>query len=115
MNGISPQLQNQITQFQQAQQQLQALAGQRTQYDTQKREMESSLEELGKSSGAVYKWAGTILVKVEDVEGLKAELQESIELMEVRISSLARQESSLKERLQSLQESINAAMGRSQE
>ena len=46
-----------------------------------------------------------------DKEALKGELEESVEMMDVRISSLERQESSLKERYQSLQETINAAMG----
>ncbi|MBR6203990.1 MAG: prefoldin subunit beta [Candidatus Methanomethylophilaceae archaeon] len=115
MNGISPQLQNQITQFQQVQQQLQAVSSQRTQMDTQKREMERTLEELGRSTGAVYKSAGTLMIKVDDVEALKAELQESIELMDVRIGSLSRQESSLKERFLSLQSAINAAMGKGQQ
>ena len=43
MNGISPQLQNQITQFQQVQQQLQAVTTQKMQYDAQKRELSRTL------------------------------------------------------------------------
>ncbi len=115
MNGISPQLQNQITQFQQVQQQLQAVSSQKAQMDSQKRELERTLEELNKSTGAVYKSAGTLMIKVDDVEALKMDIQESIELMDVRIGSLARQESGLKERFQTLQEAINMAMGRGQQ
>lgn len=111
MNGISPQLQNQITQFQQVQQQLQAVTTQKMQYDAQKRELARTLEELTASTGAVYKSSGSLLIKVEDKEALKGELEESVEMMDVRISSLERQESSLKERYQSLQETINTAMG----
>ena len=115
MNGISPQLQNQITQFQQVQQQLQAVSSQQAQMDSQKRELERTLEELNKSTGAVYKSAGSLMIKVDDVEALKMDIQESIELMDVRIGSLSRQESGLKERFQTLQESINEAMGRGQQ
>ena len=111
MNGISPQLQNQITQFQQVQQQLQAVTTQKMQYDAQKRELARTLEERTASTGAVYKSSGSLLIKVEDKEALKGALEESVEMMDVRISSLERQESSLKERYQSLQETINAAMG----
>ncbi len=114
MNGISPQLQNQIAQFQQVQQQLQAVSSQKAQMDSQKREMERTLEELDKSTGAVYRSVGTLMIKVDDTQALRSELEESIELMDVRIGSLARQESGLKDRFQSLQESINAAMGRTQ-
>ena len=71
MNGISPQLQNQITQFQQVQQQLQAVTTQKMQYDAQKRELARTLEELTASTGAVYKSSGSLLIKVEDKEALK--------------------------------------------
>lgn len=111
MNGISPQLQNQITQFQQVQQQLQAVTTQKMQYDAQKRELSRTLEDLGASTGAVYKSSGSLLIKVDDKDALKGELEESIEMMDVRINSLERQENSLKERFQVLQETINTAMG----
>jgi prefoldin beta subunit len=115
MNGISPQLQNQITQFQQVQQQLQAVSGQKAQMETQKREIERTLEELSRSTGAVYKASGSLMIKVDDVAALKADLEESVELMDVRIGSLSRQETGLRERYQVLQESINSAMGRNQD
>lgn len=111
MNGISPQLQNQITQFQQVQQQLQAVSSQRMQMDAQKRELARTLEELTKSTGAVYKTCGTLMIKVDDKDAMKSEIEESIEMMDVRIGSLERQENSLKEKYQVLQETINAAMG----
>lgn len=111
MNGISPQLQNQIAQYQQVQQQLQAVSSQRVQYDTQRREMTRTLEELNAATGDVYKSAGSLLIKVEDRDALKADLEESIETMGVRISGLERQEKSLQERYRSLADTINAAMG----
>lgn len=111
MNGISPQLQNQITQFQQVQQQLQAITTQKVQMDAQRRELVRTREELEKSTGTVYRTAGSLLIKVDDVDALKAELDDSIEMMEVRISSLERQETSLKEKYTVLQQTISAAMG----
>ncbi len=111
MNGISPQLQNQIAQFQQVQQQLQAISSQKVQMDAQRRELVRTREELEKSTGDVYRTAGSLLIKVDDVPALKAELDESIEMMEVRISSLERQETSLKEKYTVLQQTISVAMG----
>lgn len=111
MNNISPQLQNQIAQFQQVQQQLQATSSQKIQMDTQRREVQRTLDELNKSTGAVYRNAGSLLIAVDDREALKAELEESLELMAVRIGSLERQEASLRERFTTLQETINSAMG----
>ncbi len=111
MNGISPQLQNQITQYQQAQQQLQAVTTQKLQMEAQKREMTRTSEELAKSSGDVYKNVGSLLVKVDDRKALEADLAESLETLEIRIKGLDRQEKSLRERYESLHEAINKAMG----
>lgn len=111
MNGISPQLQNQITQFQQIQQQLQAVTTQKMQMEAQKREMVKTSEELGKSTGDVFKNVGSLLVKVDDKEALKADIDESIETMGIRINGLDKQEKSLRERYESLQNTINSALG----
>ena len=46
MNSISPQLQNQIAQFQQLQQQLQAVTSQKIQMEAQVKEIERTMEEL---------------------------------------------------------------------
>ena len=100
-----------IIKGQQVQQQLQAVSTQKMQYDAQKREMARTLEELNSASGDVYKSAGSLLIKVEDKEKLKGELEESIETMEVRISSMDRQEKSLQEKFKILSDAINAAMG----
>lgn len=111
MNGISPQLQNQITQFQQAQQQLQNVTTQRIQMDAQKKEIERTLEELSKSDGDVYRNVGVILVKVTDREALVEELEDSKETIDIRIRSFERQEEGLRGKVKQLQDSINAAMG----
>jgi len=111
MNEISPQLQNQIAQFQQVQQQLQNVTTQRIQMDAQRKEMERTVAELDKASGDVYRSVGSLLVKVDDKAAVKAEITESMETVEVRIKSLERQEKQLREKFQSLQETLNKAMG----
>ncbi len=111
MNSISPQLQNQIAQYQQVQQQLQAVSAQRSQMDAQKREIVRTLDELNASTGDVYKSAGSLLIKVEDKEALKAQLEESVETIGIRITGLERQEKSLQDKFKVLADSINAAMG----
>lgn len=111
MNGMSPQLQNQITQFQQVQQQLQTTTTQKVQMQSQQKEMQRTVEELNKATGDVYKTAGALLIKVDDKDALKADLEESLETLEIRIRGLERQEQSLRERFEVLQETINRAMG----
>ncbi len=111
MNNLSPQLQNQIAQFQQVQQQLQAVSTQKMQMDAQMKEMERTVEELGKAKGDVYKSVGSLLMKADDKDALTTELKDSMETYDVRIKALERQEKTLREKFQSLQETINKAMG----
>lgn len=113
MDEISPQLQNQIAQFQQLQQQLQTVSAQKMQMDAQARELKRTLDELGKSDddAPVYKSVGSLLIKTSDRPALKAEMEESMETMDIRVKALDRQEKSLREKLQTLQESLNRAMG----
>lgn len=111
MNNVSPQLQNQISQFNQLQQQLQQVASQKLQMNAQVKEIERTIAELDKSTGDVYKNVGSLLVKVDDKAAVKAELEDSKETLEVRIKSVERQETGLREKYNSLQETINKAMG----
>ena len=112
MNSISPQLQNQIAQFQQLQQQLQAVTSQKIQMEAQMKEIERTIEELDKATGDVYKNVESLMIKVNDKEPVKMELEESKETLEVRIKSMERQEKNLREKYTEMQNTINAAMGK---
>ncbi len=113
MKEISPQLQNQIAQYHQLQQQLQLLAQQRLQLEAKLREIEGTLEELGKITGEtqVYKSIGMLLVRQDDRESLKKELDDHKETLTVRVKSIQKQEKSLSERYEQLGEKIQAALG----
>jgi prefoldin beta subunit len=79
--------------------------------EAQKRELERTSEELSKSKGDVYRNVGSLLVKVDNKDELKAEIEESLETTDIRVKGLERQEKSLREKYESLQETINKAMG----
>lgn len=111
MNGISPQLQNQITQYQQLQQQLQTATAQRIQMESQMKELQRTVEELKKATGDVYRNVGTLLIKVDDKETLAADMEESLETMEIRVRGFKNQEDSLRQKAEALSNSINTAMG----
>ena len=113
MKEISPQLQNQIAQYQQLQNQLQVLGSQRVQLEAKLREIESTLEELNKISDAtpIYKSIGMLLVRQDDREALKKELEEHKETLTIRVKSLQKQEKSLSERYEGLATKIQAALG----
>jgi len=111
MEELSPQLRHQLAQFQQAQQQAQALMTQRQQLELLLRETERALEELDKlQEGApVYKSVGTILVKSEREE-LKKSLNEQKETLDLRIKTLGRQEERVVQRLREMREKLEVAL-----
>lgn len=112
MKEISPQMQNQIAQYQQLQQQLQVLASQRIQLESKLREIDSSLEELGRAAPEtiIYKSIGTLLVKSDDHDALKKELEEHKETVSIRVKAIQKQEKSLGERFEQLQQKISDAL-----
>ena len=118
---IPPWLQEQIAKLQQTQQNLQMTVSQKQQLEFEKIETEKSLEELKKVSDddAVFKFAGTILVK-SNKQTLLEDLEEKKELIKTRTTVLAKQEdrlkTSLKEQESKIQEMIKnpSAMGTKQ-
>jgi prefoldin beta subunit len=112
MRELPPQVQNQLAQFQQLQQQLQVLASQRLQLEAKLREVTGTIEELGKvgPETPVYRSTGALLVRVEDREGLKKELEEQKETLEIRVNTIKKQEKSLGERYEDLQAKLSQAL-----
>ena len=108
---IPPWLQEQIAKLQQTQQNLQMTVSQKQQLEFENIETEKSLEELKKVSDgdAVFKFAGTILVK-SNKQTLLEDLEEKKELIKTRTTVLAKQEdklkTSLKEQESKIQEMI---------
>ncbi len=111
MEKLSPQLRHQLAQFQQAQQQAQALMTQKQQLELLMRETERALEELDKiqEGAAVYKSVGTILVKSEREE-LKKSLSGQKETLDLRIKTLGRQEERVVQRLREMREKLEGAL-----
>ena len=118
---IPPWLQEQIAKLQQTQQNLQMTVSQKQQLEFENIETEKSLEELKKVSDddAVFKFAGTIMVK-SNKQTLLEDLEEKKELIKTRTTVLAKQEdrlkTSLKEQESKIQEMIKnpSAMGAKQ-
>lgn len=113
MDEISPQLQNQIVQYQQAQQQLQAVATQRAQIEAQLRGLEESTQAVADADkdAPIYRMVGGVLIRAKDRKALLEELKDRKETMEVRLRALEKQEKHLKERFMSLHEQITKVLG----
>jgi len=113
MNEISPKLQNQIAQFQQLQQQLQSVLSQKFRLEAQLREAQMTVDELGKSPDKViiYKSVGSLLIRASDKSSVLKEVEEDKETLEIRIKTMDRQEKSLREKYQVMQDQLSKALG----
>jgi len=113
MDEVSPKIQNQLAQFQQLQQQLQAILGQKYQTEAQLKEMERTIEELDKTADDVpiYKSVGSLLIKAKDKATILKEIEDDKESLGVRVKTLDRQEKYMRERYQSLQDHLSKALG----
>lgn len=110
---VSEELQARIAHFQQLQQQVQYVAAQRIQMTAQMKETERAIEELGKQKEdrVVFRSIGNLLVKVEDIAGLKKELEDQKEALEIRIKTMERQEKHMREQYQQMQTSLEKELG----
>ncbi len=108
---MPPWLQEQLMKLQQSQQSLQSIMTQKQHLDIEKAETEKALEELRKvaDGDAVYKQAGTVLIKSKKQE-LIDELEERIEMTKTRSTVLEKQEIRLKETLKEQETKITEMM-----
>lgn len=113
MREISPQLQNQINQFRQLQQQMQVVTSQRVQLETRLKEVEVTLEELEKAGDDVpiYKSVGSLLLRAEGKEEVRKELEDRKETLAIRVKTLEKQEKTMAERYERMQQQISQALG----
>jgi prefoldin beta subunit len=111
MEELPPQLRHQIAQFQQVQQQAQALTAQKQQLELTLHETERALEELGKleEGATVYKSVGNILIKAGR-DDVKKELTERKETLDLRIKTIERQEGRIIERLREMRDKLQEAL-----
>ena len=85
-------------------QSLQSFLGQKQQFQIQLVEIESALNELENTEKA-YKIVGSIMVEADKNE-LKADLQSKKEMLELRIKTMERQETQVREKASELQSEI---------
>lgn len=113
MNEISPKLQNQIAQFQQLQQQLQSVLQQKFRMEAQLREVQMTIDELGKSGedAVIYRNVGSLLIKASDKASVLKEVEDDKETLEIRVKALDRQEKAMRDRYNSMQEQLSKALG----
>lgn len=93
-----------IGQLQLFEQSLQNLLAQKQTFQAQTVETESALEELGKSD-TCYKIVGNIMVRKKK-EDLETDLKSRKEMMDLRLSSIEKQENQIKKKASELQAEV---------
>ena len=108
---IPENIQQQLNQFQQLQQQAQAVTMQVQNVEIQIQETKKALDELKKTdeNTEVFKQAGTLLIKVDYADAL-AEMEDKLETLELRKTTMARQEERVMKKLEEMQTTIQNAM-----
>ncbi len=108
---IPQNIQEQLNQFQQVQQQAQAIAMQKQTIEVQINEAKKALSELSKVADDqdVFKTAGPLLIKSTKKDA-EAQLNDSIETYEIRQKSVEKQEKRITGKLEELQANLQSAM-----
>ncbi|MDI9394011.1 MAG: prefoldin subunit beta [Euryarchaeota archaeon] len=109
---LPPQIQNQIAQLQQVQQQVQALAMQKSQIEAMQKESKMALDELDRlaDDAVIYRNVGELVIKTSKEEAV-SKLKDREETLSLRHQSISRQEERLTTRFKQLQEQIQQALG----
>ena len=105
-------LQSKVMQFQQLQEQLETITGTRAQMEHQFHEIENAYEEVEKldEKTAIYKPAGSLMVKAKNKLDVLKELLEKKETLQIRVESFRKQEKSAQEMLQQLSQQIQEGL-----
>jgi prefoldin beta subunit len=109
---VSPQLQDQINRLQQARAQLQMITQQRQQVEIQIKETEEALKEIEAATDKtpIYKSIGTLLIKTKGKSDIKKELTTTKESLELRKTTLEKQEGRSREKLTELQSKVESSL-----
>jgi prefoldin beta subunit len=109
---ISPQLQDQINRLQQVRTQLQMITQQRQQVELQLKETEEALKEIDavNEKTPIYKSIGSLLIKTKGKSDIKKELTSTKESLELRKTTLEKQEGRSREKLTELQSKVESSL-----
>lgn len=107
--NLGPYIQNQIQEADKLQKQLESLLNQQYQLEIKLRENKKTIEYLSnnKQDTEIFRAVGTILTKVNDVESLKKEIEEDVELTEMRLTNIKKQVDQINEKLKEISDELN--------
>jgi|TARA_B100001971_G_C17690507_1_gene286782 prefoldin beta subunit len=104
MAEMNKETEQKINQLQLFEQSMQTILSQKQQFQMQLVEVESALNELGKTDEA-YKIVGNIMV-ASDKKDLIADLKSKKEIVDLRLKTLEKQENQIREKAEKLQSEV---------
>jgi prefoldin beta subunit len=110
MNNVDKETKNKIPKLQILEQRLNSLLLQKQTFQTQLLEIENALGEI-ESSSETYKIVGNIMISMEKDE-LKDELSSKKGLFDVKLNSIEKEETKLREEANELQKEVLSAIGK---
>jgi len=105
MEKISKETQEKIQHLQIFEQNLQNLLLQKQAFQFELNETENALQEIGKTKDEVYKLLGQILIK-SSKEEIEEELKNKKDILSLRVKSIERQESQLRQETEKIREEV---------
>ena len=105
---MSQHLQDQINRLQQLRTQLQMIMQQNQQIELKLKEVEEALDELDKTNAKtpIYKSVGSLLIKTKGKSEVTKELKTNKESLDLRKTTLEKQEGRTKEKLNEMQSKV---------
>lgn len=102
---------NKIQEMQILEQNLQNILLQKQAFQMESLETDSALEEIKKSGDEVFKVIGQLMIK-SDKKKIQEELEGKKKILDMRLSTLEKQEKSLSEKLEEIREEVMKSMNK---
>ena len=106
---VSKDLEEKIARLQMLEQNIQAFASQRQNFQLQASEIDNALKELEQTKEKPFKVVGHLMI-ASDINDLKKDLISKKEVIELRVKSLEKQETKLREKAEELQKDVVGAI-----
>ncbi len=107
--NMSPETQEKITQLQLFEQNMHQFLTQKRTFQSQVLEIDNAVKELDGCEGAVYKIVGGVMLQSEK-DKLLADLKERKDVLDLRLSSVEKQEKATKEKAEKIQAEVMQAI-----
>lgn len=111
---VTQETEKKIAQLQILEQNMQSFLMQKQTVQTQQIEIDNALEELNKSEGTTYKIVGPVMFASKKDELVK-ELESKKEVLALKVKSLDKQESQIREKAQKIQAEVLAQIQKEEE